>query len=157
MTTNTSSARQGQPLSMRFQNGMMRRLLSLPFSTPISKQLLLAEIVGRKSGVPHRVPVSYVREGETLLSPGGGSWKFNLLDGRPAILRVDGKRITATGELIEDPTEVERLLEFMVEKSGPRVLSVTQIERGADGRLDHAQLDAALQRGFRMVRWSPKP
>ena len=35
---------------MRFANHFTRPLLSLPFQTPISKRLMLAEITGRKSG-----------------------------------------------------------------------------------------------------------
>ena len=51
-------------------------VLSLPVSTPLGKRLTLVYLIGRKSGRHCRQPISYVRDGETLLTPGGGLWKL---------------------------------------------------------------------------------
>src|SRR5262245_18312307 len=72
-----------QALAMRVVNGPLRLLLRLPFRTPLSGRLLLVSYTGRKSGKVYRQPVSYVQHGETLLSPGGGAWKWNLQGGQP--------------------------------------------------------------------------
>jgi hypothetical protein len=56
---------------MGMVNHFTRPLLSLPFRTPISKRLMLVEFAGRKSGRVYKQPVSYVRDGDTLLTPGG--------------------------------------------------------------------------------------
>lgn len=61
----------------------MRRILALPFSTPLSKRLMLLYLTGRRSGRSHRQPVSYVKVDDALLTPGGGNWKLNLEPGRP--------------------------------------------------------------------------
>ena len=53
-------------------NVPMRFLLRLPFDTPFSSQLMVRSLSGRKSGRLYRQPVSFVRDGETLLTPGGG-------------------------------------------------------------------------------------
>ena len=58
---------------MRIVNIPMRIVLGLPVATPPGKRLMLAFIVGRKTGKTYRQPMSYVRDGETLLTPGGGS------------------------------------------------------------------------------------
>jgi hypothetical protein len=68
---------------MRLVNVPMRRILALPFSTPLSKRLMLLHLTGRRSGRSYRQPVSYVKDGDSLLTPGGGNWKLNLDPGRP--------------------------------------------------------------------------
>jgi hypothetical protein len=52
----------------------MRRILALPFSTPLSKRLILLYLTGRRSGRSHRQPVSYVRDEDSLLT----NWKLNI-------------------------------------------------------------------------------
>jgi hypothetical protein len=39
---------------------------------------MLLSLRGRKCGKMYRQPVSFVRDGDTLLTPGGGRWKLNL-------------------------------------------------------------------------------
>ena len=66
---------------MRLVNLPMRRILALPFPTPLSKSLMLLCITGRRGGRSYRQPVSYVKDGDSLLTP-GGNWKLNLEPGR---------------------------------------------------------------------------
>ena len=67
---------------MRAVNVPMRAALSLPFTTPLSRNLMLISYTGRKSGKAYRQPVSYVRDGDVLLTPGGGRWTLNLAGGQ---------------------------------------------------------------------------
>jgi hypothetical protein len=60
---------------MRVINVPMRRLLRLPFATPLSGQLMLISFTGLATGKAYQQPVSYVPDGDTLLTPGGGKWK----------------------------------------------------------------------------------
>lgn len=50
---------------------------------------MLVSFRGRKSGKAYQQPVSYVPDGDTLLTPGGGKWKVNLLEGQPALESAD--------------------------------------------------------------------
>lgn len=75
---------------MRLLNVPMRRALALPFSTPLSRHLMLLYLTGRRSGRSYRQPVSYVVDGETLLTPGGGKWKLNLERGRAVRVHLRG-------------------------------------------------------------------
>ena len=86
----------------------MRAALSLPFATPLSGNLMLISYTGRKSGKAYRQPVSYVRDGDVLLTPGGGRWTLNLADGRPVRIRLRGRDAPARPELVTDPAELER-------------------------------------------------
>lgn len=70
--------RRRQAVLFRVVNVPMRRILGLPFRTPLSKNLMLLYLTGRRTGKSYRQPVSYVRDGDTLLTPGGGNWKLNL-------------------------------------------------------------------------------
>ena len=137
---------------MRAANVPMRAALSLPFATPLSGNLMLISYTGRKSGKAYRQPVSYVRDGDVLLTPGGGRWTLNLAGGRPARIRLRGRDEPARPELVTDPAEVERLLEVIAEKN-PRAARFIPIPRRPDGRLDPDILDTALRHGFCIVRW----
>jgi hypothetical protein len=137
---------------MRAVNVPMRAVLSLPFATPLSANLMLISYTGRKSGKAYRQPVSYVRDGDVLLTPGGGRWTLNLAGGRPARIRLCGRDQPARPELVTDPAELERLLAVIGEKN-PRAARFIPIPRRPDGRLDPDVLQTALQHGFCIVRW----
>jgi hypothetical protein len=138
--------------TMRAVNVPMRALLSLPFATPLSRNLMLVRYTGRKTGKTYRQPVSYVSDGDALLTPGGGRWTRNLAGGRPARLRLRGRDVPARPELVTDPAETGRLLGVIAEKN-PRAATFIPIPRLPDGRLDPDMLRAALRSGFCIVRW----
>jgi hypothetical protein len=137
---------------MRIANVPMRIVLGLPVATPLGKRLMLAFIVGRKTGKTYHQPVSYVRDGQTLVTPGGGKWKLNLQNGQPVRLRVRGQDISARPELVGDIDEVDRLLSVIL-KANPSAGSFVRMPRNPDGTFDRAGLQTALDYGFRIVRW----
>jgi hypothetical protein len=110
MTTGRPRARARQAAIFRRVNVLMRVLLGLPFPTPMSKRLMLVHHIGRVSGKRYRQPV---RDGDTLLTPGGGNWTRNLRDGEPTRIRQRGKDLTVRPDLIADPAEIQRLLAIM--------------------------------------------
>jgi hypothetical protein len=132
----------------------MRALLGLPFPTPLGKRLMLGHHAGRKTGKHYRQPVSYVRDGGTLLTPGGGRWTRNLHDGESVHIRLKGRDITARPELIAEPSEVEHLLGVMA-AANPMLKRFVPIPRTPDGRLEPTSLARAIAHGFRVVRWQP--
>lgn len=153
------SGRPKRPLRRRLQARVMgvlnvpvRVLLGLPFPTPLSRRLMLISFTGRKTGKAYRQPVSYVQQDDTLLSPGGGKWKWNLRDGQPVRIRLRGREVLARPELVKDPDEIERLLAAMT-AANPTVSAFVGIPKGPDGRLDRGRLEAAVSYGFRIVRW----
>jgi deazaflavin-dependent oxidoreductase (nitroreductase family) len=116
------------------------------------KRLMLVHHTGRRTGRRYRQPVSYVREADMLLTPGGGRWTRNLREGEPTWLRVQGQDRTARPELVHDPDEVERLLGVMAAEN-PGLKRFVRIPTGPDGRLDQGSLKAATEHGFCIVRW----
>src|SRR6266508_653642 len=153
------SQRPKRPLGRRIQarvmgilNVPMRVLLRLPFQTPLSGRLMLVSFTGRKTGKAYRQPVSYVQQGDTLLTPGGGKWKLNLQEGQPVRIRLRGRDVLVRPELIKDPNEIERLLAVMT-AANPGVSAWVGIPKGPDGRLNRGLLETAVRYGFRIVRW----
>ena len=147
----TAARMRRQARLMRIVNVPMRRLLRLPFPTPISRQLMLITFPGRKTGRIYHQPVSYVVDGDTLLSPGGGRWKLNLRDGQPIEIHLRGHRRPATPELVRDPGEVGRLLRTML-AANPRLANFVPVV-GADKQIDESRLANAISYGFCIVRW----
>jgi len=153
------SQRSKRPLSRQIQarvmsmlNVFMRPLLRLPFSTPLAGRLMLVSFTGRKTGKAYQQPLSYVQQGDTLLTPGGGKWKLNLREDQPVRIRLRGRDRFARPELVQDPDEIERLLAVMT-AANPGVSAWVGIPKGPDGQLDRGRLETAINYGFRIVRW----
>ena len=137
---------------MKVANVPMRLILGLPVATPLGKRLMLVYLTGRRTGRPYRQPVSYVRHGGTLLTPGGGRWKLNLVEGRAERIRLRGRDLQAHPEIIDEVAEVERLLAEMA-KASPMAARFVGVKQDAVGHFDRAQLERAIRYGFRIVRW----
>jgi hypothetical protein len=138
---------------MNLANVPMRRILSLPIRTPLSKQLMLATIVGRRTGRVYRQPISYARQDDgTLLTPGGGRWKLNLDPAVPVSLRIAGRDVRARPELVGDIDEVARLL-GVVAAANRRAGAFVGVPADENGRFDREALERAVRYGFRIVRW----
>jgi hypothetical protein len=142
------------PVVFRIVNVPMRLILSLRTATPLSKRLMLVYLTGRKSGRHYRQPISYIRDGETLLTPGGGKWKLNLVESEPTHIRLRGEDISLRPELVRDADEVERLLGVMSAKN-PMVSRFVPIPK-REGHYDRERLNLAIRHGFCIVRWTPE-
>jgi hypothetical protein len=147
-------SRRIQARLMRVINVPMRRLLGVPFPTPLGSRLMLVYLTGRRTGRHYRQPVSYVRHEDTLLTPGGGNWKLNLEEGQPVHIRLRGRDITARPELVSDLDQIETLLGVLVAKN-PRSAAFIRIPRSPSGQFDRTALENAVRYGFRVVRWHP--
>jgi hypothetical protein len=128
----------------------MRRVLSLPFDTPISQRLMLLFFTGRKTGRSYRQPVGYVQDGDVLLTPGGGRWKLNERGsrsgcaswaGRDRSARVRRRSGRGGGAASEDESN---------QPPGRILRPLHWAERS------HRSVQAAragIEFGFRIVRW----
>jgi hypothetical protein len=132
-------------------NVPMRFLLRLPFATPLSGRLMLISFTGRKTSKSYEQPVSYTRDGDTLLTPGGGKWKLNLREGQFIQVRLRGRSVLARPEFIKGVDDVERLLLKMM-ASNPGVTAFVPV-KGPDGEIDRGKVEAAVRYGFSIIRW----
>jgi deazaflavin-dependent oxidoreductase (nitroreductase family) len=151
-TTSRPPGRRAQAVFFRVANVPMRAILGLGIPTPLTRRLMLVHHVGRKTGKQYRQPVSYIRDDDTLLTPGGGRWTRNLRQGEPVRLRLRGRDVTARPELIADPAEVDRLIGVMA-AANPTLERFMRIPAAPDGHRDPRALATAIEHGFRIVRW----
>ena len=138
---------------MRAVNVPMRAVLSLPFPTPLGRRLMLAYLTGRRTGRHFRQPLAWIRDRDgVLITPGGGKWTANVLDGRPVRLRVRGSAFTAIPEFVTEPARVEELLDTIGAASRVTA-SFVPLPRTPDGHLEPEPLATAVRHGFGIVRW----
>ena len=143
--------------TMRRVNVIMRALLSIPFRTPLSSKLMLVTYTGRKTGKRYRQPLSYVVDPTTashdiLLTPGGGNWTLSLVGAAPVSSRIRGRNVQLRPELIDDPAEVNLLLQRTAQLN-PGLVKFVPLPRAQDGTFELEPLNAAISHGFRIVRW----
>ena len=136
---------------MNLVNVPMRFLLRLPIATPLSRQLMLLYLTGRKTGKTYLQPVSFVRDGDTLLTPGGGRWKLNLREGECIHLHLGGRDRLARPQLIRHVDEVDVLLRKMAALN-PRITSFAPVA-GPGGQIERNRVEEAVRYGFAIVRW----
>ena len=93
-------------------NAIMIGLLKSPLHFFVSKNMMLVNYTGRKSGKNYTVPVNYVRAGETLYTTSWKerTWWRNLRSGQPITLHVQGKEVAATPTVTEANENVANLL-----------------------------------------------
>jgi deazaflavin-dependent oxidoreductase (nitroreductase family) len=93
------------PLSIRVLrrfNPAIRWILGSPLHGLLSGNLLSLTYVGAKSGKRRTVPLSYVTVGGRLyLCTRSSLWWRNLRGGRPVEIRLRGRRVAATPEIID--------------------------------------------------------
>ena len=79
-------------------NPLVRGLLRSPLHSVVSKDILLLNHLGRKSGREYPTPVSYIRDGDTLRVCTSAPWWKNLRDRPDVTVVLKGKlqRVRAT-------------------------------------------------------------
>ena len=136
---------------MRALNVPMRRILAFPFITPLSKALMLLDLTGRTTGKLYRQPVSYVQDGDVLLTPGGGKWKLNLREDQAIPVHLRGRTVQLRPEFVRDVDQVEGLVRKMIAVN-PRAAGFMPFV-GPGGEIDRARVETALEYGFAIIRW----
>ena len=143
-------------MTMRVINIPMRRILTLPFSTPLNKRLMLLYLTGRRTGRSYRQPVSYVEVGDLLLTPSGGNWKLNLEAGRPERIRLKGPRRDGP----TDPRRQRRRDRQCAHDNDGREPENSKLYPHSPPRrwpLRASRTANAVSHGFRIVQWQLEP
>ena len=102
----------------RLVNPVMRVLLRSPLHGAVSGNISILHFKGRRSGRALNTPLSYVRDGDTVLflsSTNTGWWK-NFRDGEPAVeVELGRERLPGTATLLEGDSEAlrDRVRQFL--------------------------------------------
>ena len=124
---------------MRVLNKFPALLLRSPLHSLISKSVLLITFTGRKSGKKYTTPITYIREGDTVLMTTDSPWWKNLCGGAPVTLQIQGREYAGVAEAMTDETEVARVLEMML-REYPGHGKYVGLRPNSDGQVDRAQL-----------------
>jgi deazaflavin-dependent oxidoreductase (nitroreductase family) len=115
-------------------NPFMIWLIRSPFHRLLSKNFMTLSYTGRKSGKSYQVPVNYTRQGDSLVtfSYRERTWWRNLRGGAPVVLRLEGKDVSATSQVMEDDTEViEALTNYL--RQTPQMAKYFQVRLDSSG------------------------
>ena len=137
----------------RIGNMFVRPLLRSSAGKGIHELALLC-FEGRRSGKLYEVPVEYHElDGAPLILTSSG-WKQNLRGGADVELVHEARRIPMRAELIEDPDEVARIYEALIEQIGVANAKATKIGLEVTGNRmpTHQQIRAAIAGRRTVVR-----
>lgn len=145
-------------------NPMIKALLRSPLYRLVSKHLMLLSFKGRKTGRTYTVVVGRHEVDGALVVPTGTTgrrWRLNLR-GAPVVVTIEGRCRHGRGKLVEDPDEVARLHELLLDRVGPKsAASGLDGERGRKPTRDElkailvgrgvvrVELEEAQKRGLR--------
>lgn len=89
-------------------NFFMKVIINSPLHPLLGNNFAVITVEGRKTGRQYSTPVNVMQtdDGFTVVSLRSRTWWRNLRGGRPAQLRVSGKRDTVRGEVLECRDEV---------------------------------------------------
>ena len=123
---------------------VLKALLRSPLHGLVSEHLMLLAFAGRKSGKRYEVVVGRHDLGGTLAVPTGSRWRFNLRGGAPVEVTLGGRRKAGHAELVEDPDEVARVYEELLDRIGPKNAQRVGLRVNVDREPTREELKAAL-------------
>jgi hypothetical protein len=121
-------------------NVLVKLILRSPLHGLMSKNRILLTFRGRKSGKVYTAPVSYFREGESIVCFTDSSWWKNLGGGAPVRIRLTGRDVAGMAYPIDTDAEaIAKGLERMLQKI-PSDARYYQVTIGPHGQLSTSDL-----------------
>ena len=121
-------------------NVLVKLILRSPLHGLMSKNRILLTFRGRKSGKEYTAPVSYFREGESIVCFTDSSWWKNLRGGAPVRMRLSGRDVAGMAYPIDTDTEaIARGLGRMLQEI-PSDARYYQVTAGPNGQLSASDL-----------------
>ncbi|WP_280276839.1 nitroreductase/quinone reductase family protein [Nocardia wallacei] len=102
------------PTVPSYVNWTVKRLLRSPLHSVMSKNTMLLNFTGRKSGNRYVAVVRYVRQHDSVLCYTDSKWWINLRGGAPVDVLIGGRTVHGVATAVEEPGLVaESLSEFL--------------------------------------------
>lgn len=136
-------------------NPLMVLLLRSPLHGLVSQSLMAATVTGRKSHEDITVPVTYLRDGDTLfvISHSSRRWWRNLRGGAPVRLMLEGRELTGSGDVLENADCVGIVLKAWLRRV-PAYAKLLGVKLDVAGLPDLRDLSQAAA-GRVVVRFKP--
>lgn len=128
-------------------------LLRSPMHRLVDQQTLAITVTGRKSGKRYTFPVSYIRDGETLLviSQKNRCWWKNLCSGAPVTVLLQGRRWQARGEAFTDTALAATIL-LRILQQVPAYQRLLHVKLDVAGQPEHPEALTRLAQDHIAVR-----
>ena len=111
---------------MRVANSALRPVMKSRLGRLVRGQLVIVSFSGRKSGREYEIVVGWHDAGGTRAVFTPARWRVNFRGGTPVTVVHEGRKLTGTGTLVEDPEEVARGLQQAIDSgSKPSLLGIT--------------------------------
>ena len=139
----------------KLYNPLVIWLLRSPLHGLADKQTMVITVTGRKSGKRYTLPVSYVRNGETLLviSQKDRTWWKNLRNGVQVTVLLQGHTLQARGETFTD-TDLAANILLQIRRQVPTYQRLLRVKLNASGQPEHPEALTRLAQDHVIVRMS---
>jgi deazaflavin-dependent oxidoreductase (nitroreductase family) len=137
----------------KLYNPIVILILRSPLHSLMDKSTILITLTGRKSGKKYTFPVSYMRDGDTLMmiSQREHSWWKNLRGSAQATLYMQGHLSKASAEVFTDAESVaNKLLLFL--QQFPSYQSHIHIKLAANGQPENPEAFQRFAQGMVIVQ-----
>ncbi|MHC9290841.1 nitroreductase/quinone reductase family protein [Mycobacterium sp. LTG2003] len=125
-------------------NVVVRALLRSPLHWAMSRNTMLLEVTGRKTGRVYRVPVSYSVDADELVCFTDSPWWKNLRDGAAVTASVRGKSRNATAQVVYGRQIADHLARHL--RIVPRDARYHGVRLGPGKKPNAADLERAADR-----------
>jgi deazaflavin-dependent oxidoreductase (nitroreductase family) len=140
-TIGTNSTYGGSSMNwQKLYNPFVIALLRSPLHGLMDKSTMLITVTGCKSGKSYTFPVSYVRDGETLLviSQQDRTWWKNLRGGAEVTVFLQGHTLQARGETFTD-TEMGAKILLLILQRVPAYQRLLHLTLDSSGQPEHPE------------------
>ena len=156
MTQTSITPRAHTLAAQRPLNRLIRGLLRTPLLCRlIGRRLIIVYAVGRNTGRRYAVPVAYTHHDGALLFATPFGWGRNLRTGKPVEIRLYGKRVAASVDVITDETGVVENLAIIC-RDNHGFARFNHVRLDDAGEPDRADLHMAWAAGARAFRLTPR-
>ncbi len=137
----------------KLYNPIVILLLHSPLHGLMDKSMILITLTGRKSGKKYTVPVSYVRDEDTvfIISQKEHTWWRNLRGGAEVTLYLQGHPLKARGEVFTDTEIVANKLLLFLQRF-PDYQRLIHIKLAANGKPEDPEAFQRFVQGMVMVQ-----
>lgn len=140
--TNLEAGRRTPP---RWLNGLMGLMLRAPGLQRLpGRSTALLTFTGRKSGTIYVTPISYVRDGDSVILTCHRSrqWWRNIASRPEVQVRLAGTDYAGTARVVRDDDALSRYIEFL--ENQPRIARASGVDLDPSGRANPEKANAAL-------------
>jgi deazaflavin-dependent oxidoreductase (nitroreductase family) len=137
----------------KLYNPVVIALLRSPLHSLVDKQTMVITVTGRKSGKRYTFPVSYIRDGETLLviSQKDRTWWKNLRNGAQVTVFLQGHALQARGETLTDTGMAANIL-LQILRQVPAYQRLLHLPLDATGQPENPEALTRLAQDHVVVR-----